>query len=377
MMKAITISEIAGYMTEKSVWRLILFLSKEWQKSPALSNKVDGNTIGVADDEFVNLATATPCQADEPTAVWTLGAWAFYGLMGVPVLDGNGQKNQTATTEIPHISDTHGSKTLDDIIHRSLSYDATKRPTMQDIHVIAEQQLKTKVLPKRRLANSKGKSYKKSLVSFWPEEMVSLLILMLMLLMPHESHAQGDIPKEMATIVERCKLLRTSNNQAKVSREFLYDTSWTLMDEIDIDKKGECTMKDKVSTFGINEMGYRIAKRQGGVTNAGGRFRNGQDSRYNYSFIEVTVKKGMTVSYEITGRQGIQQFAVLPYQQGAAFSVSVTQAGQSIASSQAKDGVSFLKLKKKVTKNEVFRLSIKNNSGKNMAFVIVNYNPWK
>lgn len=187
MMKAIPISEIAGYMTEKSVWRLMLFLSEKWQYSPALFSKVDGNIIGVADDEFVDITSATPCQVDEPTAVWTLGAWAFYGLMGMPVLDGNGQKNQTATTEIPHINATHGSKTLDDIIHRSLSYDASKRPTMQDIHVIAEQQLKTKAQPKRRLANSKGKSYKKSLVSFWPEEMTSLLILLLMWLIDRKS----------------------------------------------------------------------------------------------------------------------------------------------------------------------------------------------
>ena len=59
--------------------------------------------------------------------------------------------------------------------------------------------------------------------------------------------------------------------------------------------------------FGINDMGYRIAKRQNGVTNMGGRFRNGQDERYKFSFIEITVKKNMSVSYEITGRQGLQQ----------------------------------------------------------------------
>lgn len=376
-MTTIPISEIAGYMTEKAVWRLMLFLSEEWQKNPAILSKVKGDAIGVTDDQYIDLSPATRESVDEPTAVWTLGAWAFYALMGVPVLDGNGQKNQTATTEIPHISATHGSRSLDDFIHRSLSYDATHRPTMHDIHDLAERQFKVETPPQQRLTNSRGKQYQKSLISFWPEEMASLLILCLLLLMPQNSHAQTDIPKEMTTIVERCKLLRTPANQAKVSREFLYDTTWTLMDEIDIDKKGECTIKDKVSTFGINEMGYRIAKRQGGVTNAGGRFRNGQDTRYNYSFIEVTVKKGMSVSYQITGRLGVQQFAILPYQPGAAFSVSVTQAGKPVATTQSKDGVSYVKLKKKVTKNEVFQLSIKNNSGKNMAFVIVNYNPWK
>ena len=376
-MTTIPISEIAGYMTEKSVWRLMLFLSEEWEKDSALFAQVNGDAIGVMHDQFISLAPANSKRMDEPTAVWTLGAWVFYALMGVPVLDGNGQKNQTSSTEIPHISASHCSSALDGAIHRSLSFDGSKRPTMHDIHEIAERQLKVKDEPRKRLTNSKGKHYHKSLVSFWPEEMTVLVVLFLMLLMPMRSHAQTDIPKEMTTIIERCKLLRNPSNQAKVSREFLYDTSWTLMDEIDIDKKGECTMKDKVSTFGINEMGYRIAKRQSGVTNAGGRFRNGQDARYNYSFIEVTVKNNLSVNYKITGRQGVQQFAIIPYQGQATFSVTVTQGNRPIATTIKKDGICYVKLNRKVTKNDVFNLSIKNGSGKNMAFIIVNYNPWK
>lgn len=371
----IPINDIAGYMTEKSVWRLMLFLSEEWEKKHITIYAT--HTIGVENDQFIVHEDPSMKQGDEPTAVWHLAACAFYALMGVPILDGMGQKNQTANTEIPHISTSHGSKVLDDVIHRSLSYDTTLRPTMQYIHDIAEEQIKMKVKPKKRINNSKGKHYKTSLVSFWPEEMYSLVLLFLLFLLPQSSMAQNDVPKAMATIVERCKLLRSPNNQAKVSREFLYDTSWTLMDEIDVDKKGECTLKDKVSTFGINEMGYRIAKRQGGVTQAGGRFRNGQDSRYNYSFIEVTIKKGMSVNYQITGRHGIQQFAIVPYQNTTTFSTSVTQGNQSIGFAQTKDGVCYIKLKKAVKKDDVFRLSIKNNSGKNMAFVIVNYNPWK
>ena len=42
-----------------------------------------------------------------------------------------------------------------------------------------------------------------------------------------------------------------------------------------------------------------------------------------------------------------------------------------------KDGTCYLQLDKKVSKSDRFKLLIQNKTGKNMAFVIVNYNPGK
>ena len=129
--------------------------------------------------------------------------------------------------------------------------------------------------------------------------------------------------------------------------------------------------------FGINDIGYYAMKKHGGVANAGGRFRNGQDARYKYSFIEITVKKGAVVNYDITGRQGEQLFAIVPFADDAAFTASLTKAGTPFSKSFDADGTRYVRSSAAVKKSDRFRLSIKNNSGRNMAFVILNYNPGK
>lgn len=85
----------------------------------------------------------------------------------------------------------------------------------------------------------------------------------------------------------------------------------------------------------------------------------------------------MSVNYEITGRQGLQQFAVLPYHNTSLFTVSVTKGGKIFGKATMRDGTCFVQLDKKVSKSDSFKLSIQNKTGKNMAFVIVNYNPGK
>lgn len=103
----------------------------------------------------------------------------------------------------------------------------------------------------------------------------------------------------------------------------------------------------------------------------------GKMSGISFLFIEITIKKNMSVSYEITGRQGLQQFAVLPYHNTSLFTVSVTKGGKIFGKATMRDGTCFVQLDKKVSKSDSFKLSIQNKTGKNMAFVIVNYNPGK
>ena len=116
-------------------------------------------------------------------------------------------------------------------------------------------------------------------------------------------------------------------------------------------------------------MGFRLIKRHGGVTNAGGRFRDGRDPRYKYSFIEITVKKNATVSYQISGREGEQVFAVVPFEKDARFVASIYK-GDSFTD----NGVCYIRLKQGIKKDNTFTLTLKNESGKNMAFVLINYN---
>ena len=372
----IYLDEIAGYLTEKATWRLLGHLAQvDVGQAP---KSLTARMVGIKDDDFCLLSKEyEPVAVKEEEYVWQLGCLIFYALMGVPVFGGLGQERQTQETEVPYIGAAHCGVTLSNLIHQCLLFDATRRPSLLEIQKCVAENVDQAHLPKKRLTTGRDKKYQNSLINFWPDEMMAVLLLLFLMLIPNVSFAQTDVPKEMATIINRCKSLRNPSNANKVSREFLYDMDWTLMDEIDIDRKGECTIKDKVSMLGLNDMAYRIAKRQGGVVHTGGRFRNGQDERYKFSFIEVTAKKNSTISYWITGRQGIQQFAIIPYEERASFATSLSLGNKPIAHSVLKNGVCYVKMDKKVTKRDAFCLSIKNNSGKNMSFVIINYNPWK
>ncbi len=331
----IELKDVAGYLTEKSIWQII--------KDMAASNS---------------------------ESIWDIGATAFYALMGVEVIAGKD------SGPVPRISTSHCSQQLSDLIYRCLASDASQRPSPKELISAADHALDVKTEPSKRLATATGKSYKTSIVKFWPEEMCSIIIILLMLILPLGTSAQNkpQLTQEMETLVKRCCDLRNAKNTTRIERAFYDDRQWTLMDELAIDSNGECTIHNKVSTLGLNEMGYRIAKYNRGISNTGGRFRNGQDPRYNYSFIEVTAKKGATLKYNITGREGKQVFAVIPYKQGSAFGISLTRKGLSIGKSYDADGVKYIAVDENIKTSDILTLRIVNTSGGNLSFVIINYN---
>lgn len=339
-MNDIALKDIAGYMTEKGVWRLVKELA----------------TVG--------------------TPVWDIGAQAFYALMGVEVLGGKGAAAQNADTLVPRIGPSHCGNQLSDTIHRCLAFNPAERPTVEELLAVADAALKAKSIPPQRLVSPTGKNYKASLLKFWPEEMCPVVVLLMMLLAPTGLRAQSQVqhPQEMEAIVKRCIDLRDPANANRVERAFYNDSRWTLMDELEVDRNGECTIHNKVGTLGLNEMGYRIAKYSRGVSNTGGRFRNGQDPRYNYSLIEVTAKQNATVSYDITGREGTQIFAVVPYKAGASFNLTLNRNGVTSGQVYEADGVKYIAVNDNVKPDDVLTLRIANTSGGNLAFVIINYN---
>ena len=340
-MGSIQIKEVAGYLTEKAVWQII----KE---------------------------QASMQQSD----VWHVGATAFYALMGVEVFGGNGPSMQNEDTPVPRIGEAHCSRRLSNIIHSCLAFHSEDRPSLQELITIANDALSTKEEPPKRLYSSTGKSYNTSLLKFWPEEMNPVVVMLLLLVLPFVTVAQSKmmITQEMSALVKNVSDMRNPQNMSHVERALYNDRQWTLMDEIKIDSNGECTVKDKVNTFGLNQMGYRIARYNRGVSNTGGRFRNGQDPRYNYSFIEVTAKRGATLKYEITGREGGQVFAVVPYDPKSAFAVSMTRNSLQIGEKQEEDGVQYIVVNENIKKSDVLTLRIVNSSPRNLSYVIINYN---
>ena len=386
-MDAITIQDIAGYATEQSVWKLIGSLidaAKSFDLCRLLPKDItlDGEAFRITSpsrsDGFLPFEAPEHAtgKGGEAANVWAIGAIAFYTLMGVGLFEEKGGKVQSEETNIPRIGQAHGSQRLSDTIYQCLSYRPEQRITLNDLQSEANQALSSPPLPPKRVMHPSGGTYKTSPVKFWPEEMCGLLLVLLFMI-PGLVVGQEPtkVPDELSAIVRRCVQLRLQTNTDKVAREFAYDHAWTLMDELPVDKAGECTLKNRVDTFGLNEMGFRLAKSHSGVTNARSRFRNGQDPRYNYSFIEVTAKKGCAVSYDITRRQGRQVFVVVPYSPNANFRLTMSRNGKSVGRIEKdSNGAAYLFIDEAVEKDDTLHLTIQNNSGRNQAFVIINYN---
>ena len=396
MKKTITLKDVAGYATENAVWQMMLNLSEICGQDKLKNIASDG--IAVAGNSFVldgghtsgpeaTTAFAAPEMFDnktdcpsEASDIWTLGALAFYAITGTDVFEGKGGSTQTKETDVPRLSSGHASQKLSKMIYQCLSYTPMERPTKNEIQQQAREILAQPAVPRKRLSAQGGKSYSSSLIKFWPEEMIPLLLVVVLFLFPMHLFAQQKtnfdksvIPNEMATLVLRCIDLRSPHNAGKVSKAMDRDMNWTMMDELPLDKKGECTTKDKVDCFGLNDVGFSILKRHGGVTNSGSRFRDGRDPRYKFSFIEITVKQGASVSYPISGREGEQLFAIVPFEKDANFQAFVTKDGQQTAGVMA-DDVCYVWLKQGVKKGNTLTLTIKNGANKNMAFALINYN---
>lgn len=391
MKKDIRLSHIAGYVTEKAVWQLLQDLSGYCRngelcgvtvsdvvvsgsvfsidKHSAPSDKAAGSFS--APESFQD---ATNAKA-ESSCIWTLGALAFYAITGIDVFEGKGGATQTQSTNVPRIGSAYASEQLSALIRQCLSYSPSDRPSSEHIVRVAKEAIEKPASPRKRLVSKNGRSYITSIVKFWPEEMVPILIICMLFLSSLSVSAQNGIfdktaiPNEMVNLVMRCIDLRSPANMEKVRKAMNRDVNWTMMDELPVDKKGECTIKQPVDMFGINDMGFGILKRHGGVTNSGGRFRDGRDPRYKYSFIEVTVRKDASVNYVIDGREGMQMFAIVPFDKGAKFVASIPN-----SKSFMDNGVCYIQPKQPLKKTDKFKLTIKNESGKNAAFVIINYN---
>lgn len=386
----LTLKDIAGFATEKNVWQLLLNLTADC--NTYVPDGIAPNCIAIAGKEFLlkdncpakdSKAFAAPetfGNQSEPVSeasyIWTIGALAFYAINGTNVFEGKGGETQTQDTEVPRLGSAHASYELSELIRRCLNYSPNNRPKMNEIHRIATNALATPSVPRKRLTSQTGKSYAKSLIKFWPEEMVPLVLVGLMLLIPSSLFSQqrsdfdkSAIPEEMASLVLHCIDLRSPQNREKVNRALTRDMSWTMMDELPVDKKGECSTSVAVDMFGLNDVGFSILKSHRGATNAGGRYRDGRDPRYKYSFIEITVKKGAKVNYPINGREGEQLFAIIPFEKDAKFTATIDN-GESFKD----EGVCYIWLKKG---DDTFTLTIENKSGKNMAFALINYNSRK
>ena len=203
-----------------------------------------------------------------------------------------------------------------------------------------------------------------------------MIFLCLLSFVPVSAIAQNTsfpLTDEMRSLVSRCVDLRSRVNIDKVTKAMQEDLQWTMMDELMTSDNTRKTA-DKVLQFGMNDIALQLLWKRRGVANAGGNFRDGRDKRFRYSLIEITVKSGGTVNYQFEERQGEQVLAVVPYEKDERYSAYVTYKQKKSDEIFIKDGVSYLHLKRGLKKGETFMLTLKNESGRNASFILINYN---
>lgn len=207
-------------------------------------------------------------------------------------------------------------------------------------------------------------------VHLWKEAM-TVLLLLIMLFSPKSIHAQDNT--EMEKIVRLTQSMRKQSNRTTVLNELMKDSQWTLMDELKF-HPGECSYKDKVSMFGMNDIAREIANKEKGIVNHGNRFKHSADEKHPYSFIELTVLNGKSVSYKVEKHVGQQEIIVVPFETKQAYAVEGKGAKSATAQRQA-DGTMRMTLSPDA--QGFYSFTIRNKGKKNASFVVITYNSRK
>jgi len=167
--------------------------------------------------------------------------------------------------------------------------------------------------------------------------------------------------------------LRTSDTDDSVYMKLINDNCWTLMDEIG-HAEGECSPFVEMEKFGINDLAHRVESKMRGKYVSTSNFCDGTDPRYSYSFIEKSIMDSTTISYEIGGRTGLQTFVVVPFSVDYKLRVGVIVSENDYIGIVDPSGNIVIEFDAGNDAKRKFVLSIENKSGKDISYVILNYN---
>ena len=203
-----------------------------------------------------------------------------------------------------------------------------------------------------------------------------LLLLLVNLVLIGQIFAQKATDQELQHLMSVVSTLRQSDesNWNKALSSFQNDSLWTIMDEA-VRDDNECWLVGKMQ-FKLNAIltkGSNYDKKR-----VSGEFLNGNDPNFNYSLTERGIKKGCSVSYELSYREGRQTFVVMPFEKHAKITVEAFLNGKTIGESATDaDGNIILSINAKVNKSDKLMLKITNNSNSDMPVVIINHNSRK
>lgn len=208
----------------------------------------------------------------------------------------------------------------------------------------------------------------------------TIIAILLSICLASRAQSVPGSDKELESLVSLVKMLRETNedNFNKASQQLTADTKWTPMDETGNVRQGlECRATEKVPGFKLNRILTKVDGSRKHVSTHGDMV-NGEDSRYDYSLFERTLKAKTEVAYRLKGREGQQTFVIVPYDPNASFTAYVTCNGKKIAGKRQPDGTIVLEWQKNLpSRNSSFTLTVKNNTGTPQSFVIINHNTRK
>ncbi len=212
---------------------------------------------------------------------------------------------------------------------------------------------------------------------------IAIAIMLFMLVMPMK--AQDKHLQQLVSMVTSLRQPSESQQRAAYNElkiKLAADKEWTPMDELVDEGNGECRPTKKMNWFRLNTLLMQAPGQSGNLSMVTkGDFLNGEDPRFNYSLIEKGIRQGATVRYTMKGREGAQTFVIVPYEADAASKIKATikKDGAVIAQGKVENGNIVLKVDRKYSLKSKDRitLEIKNDSGKDMAVVILNHNTRK
>ena len=162
----VTAGQLAGLCPERAVWRFLADMVKGGPLAPLDPDCVRMDPSGHFCQEGKGKDPRFLAPASGDGSVWSLGAVAYYLVMGTPVFGGRGHDLQKAGTVIPAIPPHRCSRELDGLIRRCLDYDPGKRPSLEEIAGTASRE--------RTFTKARTSTFGHSVTdhSFWKEDMV-------------------------------------------------------------------------------------------------------------------------------------------------------------------------------------------------------------
>jgi len=157
------------------------------------------------------------------------------------------------------------------------------------------------------------------------------------------------------------------------------DRAWTTMDELER-RDGEAAPAQRPkANYQLNKVLSRAENQRNGQNVTTGNFLNGEDAKYNYSLIEKFVKAQSSVSYSFKGREGRQQFVIIPFSQPAgSIKASLVVGKQQFEAVETEPGVFVIDAKPSNLKRDVqVTLNIQNLTSTVLPIAILNHNTRK